>query len=1262
MWIVYHSIDYFILDRWRRQCPGRTEVAPLPHPRAAHMGCRGVLLCLLLCATLSTQFASGTGWNVSSVDVSNVAGEAGEAGSVVVTAVLAGDGKAGAALGALAVAVLRRAGLRARVAPPPDACRAAPASRACRDAALAALAAARLHVALLPVPAAAAPAAWLLRDYGLDEFGDATPPARRACLRLPHVPRARVARSLLDLADPDVARLYQVTQLRLDLALRSINDSRVSIELFEPPWCSNSNGTCALTLTSDKSEAMVLLDTALKFQLRMRILSLGPYLAVTVTTLGHPAPLFCDWAPEWTDLKMLPAIRLGPPPCSPYTKQLADSVTDCPFESLRLMKFANVKALARSTAAVRALVSFKLSSEEIRELTARARSGADPDVIATEFLDAHPKKERRGEVRVVVMMPRVTAREAYEASQLAAAAELVEAELEVAGVPRTARLKVELFDDKCDVRQAYKYMLNALGTGEYGALSAVAGPACGGAFAAVARQSPAHLLPVLAYSAQAPAPAAALLAAGDARDVAAALDALAHRLAWRRAAALSEPAARAALDPTRLHLALEVHLDLPDPLPDDDGQIFIEWARRVAAADLRVVVVSAEDARVVRAALCAGHGAGLLPGAGAAWLLPAALPPTWLAPAPADRPACTRAQLRQVAQGHLSFAPHWLAAWRNETDRSTDPLPAQQHIAQRQSWEVRWRARCAAWARRSGGATGGEAVGGGVAGGGATECARAGPLPALLYDTLRLWAVALDRVLAARSALLAALHDPDIVRSLMDNATQSNFSGLTGEFSWVREGAGAARVSPLVLLQWENGTRREVGRWRRSAELRLAALRWRTPDGAPPGDGTDERCALRPLAELLNADCRVAAVTLAALLLVLAMAALAAAALHCKRRAERDYLARLAALSLRTLPTKSDGLDRWEVSRERVVINRKLGMGAFGTVYGGHALLAEDRGWTAVAVKTLKAGATTEEKLDFLSEAETMKRFDHKNIVRLLGVVTKTEPVCTVMEFMLYGDLKNYLLARRHLAGGALVDAEPDEGADEVSPRRLTAMALDAARALSYLAQLRYVHRDVAARNCLVSARRVLKLADFGMTRLVFENDYYRFSRKGMLPVRWMAPESLTLGVFSPASDVWSFGVLLYEIVTFGSLPFQGLSNAEVLTRVKGGHTLELPPGLKPQLEGLIKSCWQREHRSRPSAAQVAALLGESPRLLAPCLDVPLDALPLDAEPPWRAPPDRAQALWLSWTAPAPASAPASAHTDTTYLSSEPRDTDRFLS
>ncbi|XP_022820642.1 ephrin type-A receptor 4-like, partial [Spodoptera litura] len=695
------------------------------------------------------------------------------------------------------------------------------------------------------------------------------------------------------------------------------------------------------------------------------------------------------------------------------------------------------------------------------------------------------------------------------------------------------------------------------------------------------------------YTPQAPPPAPAaswaLLAAGDARHYSAAWAAFAAHVGWRRVAVLSELATRAALDVTDLAADVLVHVELPADTDDLDLDKITQWAVRAATAHARILYVCAEDARVVRAALCAGRAAGLAPPA--VWLLPGALPPAWLRPPASDTHNCTHQQLRDMAEGHLSVAPAWLADWDERSDASAD--------SEEGAWRRQWRSRCLR----------ARACGRGACG----ACGRAPGQAALLYDALRMWDAALRRQLRAHPAALDNLHHESIARALIKDVTTSSYSGLTGKFEWSEDASGArVRLAPVVVQQWSNGTRRRLGVWSRAAGAVLA---------------------------------------LAALALAALLGASAAAACHCKRRAERKYRARLAALGLTRLDPKPGGLDRWEIPRERVVINRKLGTGAFGTVYGGHALLAEDRGWSAVAVKTLKAGATTEEKLDFLSEAEAMKRFDHKNVVRLLGVVTKTEPVCTVMEFMLYGDLKNYLLARRHLAAAGAGEA------DEVSAPRLTAMALDAARGLSYLAQLRYVHRDVAARNCLVSAQRVVKLADFGMTRLVFEHDYYRFSRKGMLPVRWMAPESLALGVFSPASDVWSFGVLLYEIVTFGSLPFQGLSNAEVLARVKAGHTLELPPGLKPQLEGLIKSCWQAEHKARPSAAEVAAFLADSPRLLAPCLDLPLDALPLDLEP-WQHARDRAEARWVSW------GAPASGATDTTYLSADapPADTDAFLS
>lgn len=146
-------------------------------------------------------------------------------------------------------------------------------------------------------------------------------------------------------------------------------------------------------------------------------------------------------------------------------------------------------------------------------------------------------------------------------------------------------------------------------------------------------------------------------------------------------------------------------------------------------------------------------------------------------------------------------------------------------------------------------------------------------------------------------------------------------------------------------------------------------------------------------------------------------------------------------------------LNKWEIQRQRVFINRKIGEGAFGTVYGGEAFFPE-KGWLAVAVKTLKVGSSIEEKSDFLGEFETMKKFEHKNIIKLLAVCTKGEPVLVVMEFMLYGDLKTYLLGRRHL-----VNDQTYEDSDEISNKKLTAMALDVARALSYLAQSKFVHR-----------------------------------------------------------------------------------------------------------------------------------------------------------------------------------------------------------
>ena len=148
-------------------------------------------------------------------------------------------------------------------------------------------------------------------------------------------------------------------------------------------------------------------------------------------------------------------------------------------------------------------------------------------------------------------------------------------------------------------------------------------------------------------------------------------------------------------------------------------------------------------------------------------------------------------------------------------------------------------------------------------------------------------------------------------------------------------------------------------------------------------------------------------------------------------------------------------------------------------MYGGEARISDT--WVAVAVKTLKIGSNTEDKLDFLSEAETMKHFDHKNIVKLLGVCTRNEPAHLVMEFMLHGDLRTFLLALRQLAG------QKSKESEDVSPENLTRMALGIAYGLQYLRGLHYVHRDLACRNCLLDASKVVKIGDFGLAKPIHD-------------------------------------------------------------------------------------------------------------------------------------------------------------------------------
>lgn len=376
------------------------------------------------------------------------------------------------------------------------------------------------------------------------------------------------------------------------------------------------------------------------------------------------------------------------------------------------------------------------------------------------------------------------------------------------------------------------------------------------------------------------------------------------------------------------------------------------------------------------------------------------------------------------------------------------------------------------------------------------------------YDAVWVYALALDKLITESPNHLATLHSEKTTKRFIEIISETDFSGVSGRIQF---GEGGSRLSNIHLVQWYNNENHLVGAFEPNLtnqngtrvieggtfNLSLSDIKWFTSNGEIPCDGTDS-CSVDGLARLLGLDCSQTWFIVWAVLCSMMVAMISTASfVFWKRRYDKKLKASAKLMRnfgidlLAMSPMHNNTLDKWEISKDRVVINRRLGEGAFGTVYGGEAQIGE-QGWTAVAVKTLKKGSTHEDRLDFLAEAESMKRFDHTNIIQLLGVCLQTEPIYAVMEFMLYGDLKTYLLARRHLVNEKISDES------DISAKRLTMMALDVAKALCYLSEMKYVHRDVACRNCLVNAQRVVKLGDFGMARSTSENDYYRFSRKGV--------------------------------------------------------------------------------------------------------------------------------------------------------------------
>ncbi|NXW28371.1 INSR protein, partial [Phaetusa simplex] len=343
------------------------------------------------------------------------------------------------------------------------------------------------------------------------------------------------------------------------------------------------------------------------------------------------------------------------------------------------------------------------------------------------------------------------------------------------------------------------------------------------------------------------------------------------------------------------------------------------------------------------------------------------------------------------------------------------------------------------------------------------------------------------------------------------------------------------------------------------------------------------------VADYLNAQPNIAVIIVPIIFAIIIAGIIGAAYVLVKKRQTEGPTGPLYASSNPEYLSTSDVYvpDEWEVPRDKITLLRELGQGSFGMVYEGIAKdIVKGEPETRVAVKTVNESASLRERIEFLNEASVMKGFSCHHVVRLLGVVSKGQPTLVVMELMAHGDLKSYLRSLRP-------DAENNPGRPPPTLREMIQMAAEIADGMAYLNAKKFVHRDLAARNCMVAEDFTVKIGDFGMTRDIYETDYYRKGGKGLLPVRWMAPESLKDGVFTAYSDVWSFGVVLWEISSLAEQPYQGLSNEQVLKFVMDGGYLDQPDSCPERLHSLMQMCWQYNPKMRPTFIEIIEMLKE---------------------------------------------------------------------
>lgn len=296
---------------------------------------------------------------------------------------------------------------------------------------------------------------------------------------------------------------------------------------------------------------------------------------------------------------------------------------------------------------------------------------------------------------------------------------------------------------------------------------------------------------------------------------------------------------------------------------------------------------------------------------------------------------------------------------------------------------------------------------------------------------------------------------------------------------------------------------------------------------------------------------------------------------------------------------------KWEFDRNKLIVDTTLGEGEFGKVMKAYASdLNESDAITTVAVKTVKSSNNSVELLALLSEFQLLQEVSHPNVIKLLGACIKGEPPMIIIEYCYFGSLRSYLRLSRKLEESGDLNID---GVEPVTATDVLSFAWQICKGMAYLAEMKLVHRDLAARNVLLAEGKICKVSDFGLTRDVYEDDAYLKKSKDRVPVKWMSPESLADHVYTTKTDVWSFGIVGYELITLGATPYPGIPPQNLYHLLRSGYRMERPDNCSTEIYMLLEACWADDPSKRPSfkylALKFEKLLGRSAKYL----DVDID-------------------------------------------------------